>query len=151
VLGAASLSATATTLLLGDISFLHDVGSLWAAQPERTHAAPYAHPVVIVVLNNAGGRIFDQLPIATSPGVEMHWWTTPHALQLEAAAALYGIAYSRATEQRALSQALTAAYARPGVTLLEVVVESDSASRSLHQISSQLEPQFAALLGEHAS
>jgi 2-succinyl-5-enolpyruvyl-6-hydroxy-3-cyclohexene-1-carboxylate synthase len=151
VLGAASVSATATTLLLGDISFLHDVGSLWAAQPDRSHAPPYEHPVVIVVLNNAGGRIFDQLPIATSPGVEMHWWTTPHALQFEAAAALYGIAYSRATKQRELSQALTAAYARPGVTLLEVVVDSDSASGSLRQISSQLEPQFAALLRERAS
>jgi 2-succinyl-5-enolpyruvyl-6-hydroxy-3-cyclohexene-1-carboxylate synthase len=151
VLGAASQSATATTLLLGDISFLHDVGSLWAAQSQRTHTSPHEHPVVIVVLNNAGGRIFDQLPIAASPGVDMHWWTTPHALQLESAAALYGVAYSRAAERQELLQALTGAYARAGVTLIEVVVDPDSASRSLRQITQELEPQFAALLGEHAS
>ncbi len=151
VLGAATQSATATTLLLGDISFLHDVGSLWAARSDRTHAPPYEHAVVIVVLNNAGGRIFDQLPIATSPGVELHWWTTPHALQLESAAALYGLAYSRATERPQLSAALTAAYARPGVTLIEVVVDPDSASRSLGRIARELEPRFAELLGEDPS
>ena len=52
-----------------------------------------AAPIVIVVLNNAGGRIFEQLPIAAHPGVPLGLWTTPHAMRLRAAAELYGLRY----------------------------------------------------------
>jgi 2-succinyl-5-enolpyruvyl-6-hydroxy-3-cyclohexene-1-carboxylate synthase len=146
VLGAASQTSVAATLLLGDISFLHDVGSLWAAQPSRTHGPPLTQPVVIVVLNNGGGRIFEQLPIAADPSVGLHWWTTPHALRFGAAAELYGVGYSKVTEREPFMRALAAAYARPGVSLIEVVVEADSALRSLRGLGRELEAQFAALV-----
>jgi 2-succinyl-5-enolpyruvyl-6-hydroxy-3-cyclohexene-1-carboxylate synthase len=146
VLGSASQTSAATTLLLGDISFLHDVGSLWAAQASRTHGAPLAQPVVIVVLNNGGGRIFEQLPIAADPSVDLHWWTTPHALRLGAAAELYGIGFSQVTAPEPFARALATAYAHPGVSLIEVVVAPDSARLSLREVGLELEPLFAALL-----
>jgi 2-succinyl-5-enolpyruvyl-6-hydroxy-3-cyclohexene-1-carboxylate synthase len=146
VLGAASRAEAPATLLLGDISFLHDVGSLWAARAAHTHAAPLSHPIVIVVLNNGGGRIFEQLPIASRPGIDLHFWTTPHQLRLEGAALMYGVAYSQAEDGPALTAALDAAYARPGVTLVEVVVSADSAMHSLARVAAELEPRLAALL-----
>lgn len=144
-LGAASLADAPTTSLVGDISFLHDVGSLWSARAERTHVAAPAHPLVIVVLNNAGGRIFEQLPIASYPDVSLHFWTTPHQLQLKAAAELYGIAFAQARDQSGLAAALRAAYSRRGVSLVEVVVDPDSAMLSLRCLTAELEPRLAEL------
>ena len=146
-LGAATQTSEAVTLLLGDISFLHDVGSLWAAEATRVQVAAQARAIVIVVLNNAGGRIFEQLPIADRPGVALGLWTTPHALRLRAAAELYGVAYAEAREHAELDWALTAAYGRGGVTLVEVLVEPDGAARSQRAVSAELEPAFVELAG----
>ena len=49
----------AVTLLYGDVSALHDVGSFAALAGVRL-------PLVIVVVNNRGGRIFEALPIAAA-------------------------------------------------------------------------------------
>jgi 2-succinyl-5-enolpyruvyl-6-hydroxy-3-cyclohexene-1-carboxylate synthase len=144
-LGAASQAEAPTTALVGDISFLHDVGSLWAARSEHTHVPAPAHPVVIVVLNNAGGRIFEQLPIASYPDVSLQFWTTPHQLHLKAAAELYGLAFAQAHDRSALATALAAAYSRRGVSLVEVVIEPDSAMRSLRTLTAELEPRLAEL------
>lgn len=145
-LGAASQTDAPVTLLVGDISFLHDVGSLWAALPSRTQSPPHAQPIVLVVLNNAGGRIFEQLPIAREPGVALGWWTTPHEMRLAAAAELYGIGYAEVRDHATLRAALAAAYERPAVSLIEVRVEPDNAARSQAEVSAALTPRWAALL-----
>ncbi len=83
--GAALAGIDPTLLLIGDISFLHDIGSLIAARSVQS-------PLAIVVLDNRGGRIFEQLPIfATTSPDDLAYWTTPHELNLEAAGTLYGI------------------------------------------------------------
>jgi 2-succinyl-5-enolpyruvyl-6-hydroxy-3-cyclohexene-1-carboxylate synthase len=144
-LGAATQTDAAVTLLLGDISFLHDIGSLWAALPSRTQAAEHRQPIVLVVLNNAGGRIFEQLPIAREAHAAIAWWTTPHALRLSAAAELYGVAYAEARDRSALRAGLAAAYARQGVSLVEVIVEPDNAARSQADVAAMLAPRWAEL------
>ncbi len=144
-LGAASVTRTPVTLLIGDISFLHDIGSLWAALPERTHAEPWAQPIVIVALNNAGGRIFEQLPIASQPAVPLALWTTPHQIRFRSAAELYGIAYAEATDRVGLRAALASAYVRAGVTLIEVVVEPENAARTQRTVGNELAPRLAEL------
>jgi 2-succinyl-5-enolpyruvyl-6-hydroxy-3-cyclohexene-1-carboxylate synthase len=144
-LGAASQCDVPVTLLVGDISFLHDIGSLWAAVPARIHAAHRAPPIVIVVLNNAGGRIFEQLPIAARPDVALERWTTPHGIRLGAAAALYGLAYAEVRDGEQLGAALERAYAGSGVTLIEVLVEPDNASQSQLALGAELAPRLAEL------
>jgi 2-succinyl-5-enolpyruvyl-6-hydroxy-3-cyclohexene-1-carboxylate synthase len=145
-LGAASQTRAPLTLLLGDISFLHDIGSLWAAQPTRTQQTPRAQPVVLVVINNDGGRIFEQLPIARTPGVPLALWTTPHGLQLRGAAELYGINYAQASDRAGLERALQAGYAGSAVTLVEVTVDADSALQSQRSVGAELELAFAPLV-----
>jgi 2-succinyl-5-enolpyruvyl-6-hydroxy-3-cyclohexene-1-carboxylate synthase len=145
-LGSASVADVPTTLLCGDISFLHDVGSLWAARPERTHGARWSHPIALVVINNGGGRIFDQLPMAKQAGAAQRFWTTPHELELRHAAELYGLPYRRAQTRAELGEALQAAHARQEVSLLEVVVEPNSAAERLQQLSSELEAEWAERL-----
>ncbi len=112
-----------TTLLVGDISFLHDVGGLWAM-------APLTSPLAIVVLNNGGGRIFEQLPVAKSVSADaLTYWTTPQRLDLSAAAQLYGLSYCRAERASTLSSAIAEAHTKPFATLIEAVVSPHSASR----------------------
>lgn len=147
-LGAATQTDAPVTLLLGDISFLHDIGSLWAALPSRTQGPEYEQPIVLVVLNNGGGRIFEQLPIAREPDAPIAWWTTPHTLRLSAAAELFGVAFAEARDRPSLRAGLAAGYARPGVSVIEVCVAPDNAARSQAEVAAALAPRWAELLRE---
>jgi len=147
-LGSASQALTPTTLLLGDISFLHDVGSLWAARAERIQTERPRQPVVLVVINNAGGRIFEQLPIAERPGVEHDFWITPHGLELRGAAQLYGLGFWQARDRAELRAALAQAYERAEVSLIEVVVEPHSAVTRSKQLAAVIERRAGEVLTE---
>jgi 2-succinyl-5-enolpyruvyl-6-hydroxy-3-cyclohexene-1-carboxylate synthase len=126
--GAASLHEGPTVCLLGDISFLHDVGGLWATRELE-------HPFVVVVLNNSGGRIFEQLPLLRDGNLEPKAaapWLTPHELQLSLAAPLFGLTGQRIASLSDLQAGLTAALGRAGASILEVTVVPSSAQHS-HQ------------------
>lgn len=118
VAGAAGAASTGrrTTLLLGDISLLHDISSLRLASPL---------PLSIVVLNDGGGRIFERLPIhreLASDAFEAHF-ATAHETRFEHAAALGHVDYAPVVDRDTLGQALEIARERPGATLIEVVVD----------------------------
>ncbi len=84
--GVASVSAGRTLAVIGDISALHDLGALAVvSQLERA--------LTVVIINNGGGRIFEQLPIANSgdPAVSLSPWTTPHQIDIARAADAFGI------------------------------------------------------------
>ncbi|TNJ37928.1 2-succinyl-5-enolpyruvyl-6-hydroxy-3-cyclohexene-1-carboxylic-acid synthase [Prosthecochloris vibrioformis] len=74
------------TLVIGDISFLHDLNSL-ALLRRRSH------PLHIVVVNNNGGGIFSFLPIAASAEEELFetCFATPQEYDIPTAAATFGI------------------------------------------------------------
>jgi len=133
--GAASLSARPTLLLLGDVSFLHDVGGLVAARES-------AGPFVIVVIDNGGGRIFEQLPLypelARNPEKSRFWLTPPDA-DLSHAAALFGHRYERLTRAPEIAEAMRRAFAERGTTVIHVVVEGSSARAAEARIRAELE------------
>ncbi len=122
--GVASWVDGVTTLLIGDVSFLHDINGLQLA-------SQLAGPLVIVVVNNGGGRIFEQLPIA-GDGKEawLPYFTTPHGADLHSAASLYGCAFQSVDTVIGLRQALELGYRREGCTVIEALVPPHSA---LHQ------------------
>jgi 2-succinyl-5-enolpyruvyl-6-hydroxy-3-cyclohexene-1-carboxylate synthase len=141
--GARSVAGGPVTLLLGDLSFLHDLTALGLAR-DAAASAPSA-PLVIVVVQNDGGRIFERLPIgraARSSGgaagdLLERCFTTPQGLLFEPAAAMFGVAYERAGTKSALEQALSRAWSRSGATLIEAVVpKSDGAERAARLIKS---------------
>ena len=137
--GVASAIDGATTLLVGDVSFLHDLNGLSLAA--RTDG-----PLVIVVLNNGGGRIFEQLPIAESGDpVWMPFFTTPPDVDLQRAATAFGCAHLRADSVTVLRAALERAYAANGCTVIEAVVPESSARNQGRELVRRL---GAALQGE---
>lgn len=119
VSGAAGVASTGrpTLLVLGDVSLAHDLGGLAVARQAKA-------PLVVLVLQNGGGRIFEQLPIARMPGVEsaMPHFTTPPEVSFRHAAEAYGLAYAHADSRGTLTDALKQGFSRNGCTLVEAQV-----------------------------
>ncbi len=114
-----------TLLLLGDVSLLHDLGGLALARLVRT-------PLVIAVLDNEGGRIFDQLPVHALYAADRsvrEFWHTPPCCELRNAADLFGLPYASPGSEAELAIATREALRTKGVTLLHVRVGPDSARR----------------------
>ncbi|MBX6353103.1 MAG: 2-succinyl-5-enolpyruvyl-6-hydroxy-3-cyclohexene-1-carboxylic-acid synthase [Thermoflavifilum sp.] len=107
-----------TVVVLGDVSFAHDVGGLWAA-------VQYGADLLVVVINNRGGGIFRMLPQAGADDV-FAYFATPPGLDLAAAAAVYGARYACVTDYTSLHQALESALAQGGVWLVEVEVDPET-------------------------
>ncbi len=103
-----------TTLLIGDLAFLHDLNSL--AMLKNLHT-----PLVIVALNNNGGRLFSKLPIAEFKSYFEKFFLTPHNLRFEHAAQLFKIPYFAAKNLKELTAAYQAAIKKHVSTLIEVV------------------------------
>ncbi|TDJ04432.1 MAG: 2-succinyl-5-enolpyruvyl-6-hydroxy-3-cyclohexene-1-carboxylic-acid synthase, partial [Deltaproteobacteria bacterium] len=74
------------TLVLGDVSFLHDLSSLMLLKDED-------NPPIILVVNNNGGGIFSLLPIAKEEKI-IPYMLTPHDLTFHQMAEQFGLEYN---------------------------------------------------------
>ncbi len=120
--GAVRASGFPAMLLVGDVSFQHDVGGLAAA---RDLSAPLA----IVVLRNGGGRLFELLPVRSLPDADdvfERYFLTPPAVEPAAAARAFGLAAHEAGSAEELADALREAMTRDGATVVEARVDGDS-------------------------
>lgn len=95
-----------TTVLLGDVTFLHDAGGLLLGVGEEQP------DLRMVVLNDAGGAIFDLLEHGAvreggryGDAVE-RLFATPHAVDIAALAAAYGVGHSLVSTTAGLAEAL---------------------------------------------
>lgn len=106
-----------TRVLAGDLSLLHDVGSL-------LHPSAEDEPRIQVIIgNDGGGTIFDGLEVAETAGRAAgdRVLYTPQQVRLEHLALAYGWEYRRVTSRSALDQALTSPVG--GRQLIEVPLE----------------------------
>jgi 2-succinyl-5-enolpyruvyl-6-hydroxy-3-cyclohexene-1-carboxylate synthase len=101
---AAATSRGRVVLLIGDVALAHDLGGLIAARQ-------LGLDLTIVALNNDGGGIFHFLPVSGETDAFEEHVATPHGLDFAKAAALYGLAHTRARTAGELADALT----RPGL------------------------------------
>ncbi|MGO1058743.1 2-succinyl-5-enolpyruvyl-6-hydroxy-3-cyclohexene-1-carboxylic-acid synthase [Planococcus sp. FY231025] len=104
-----------TYLLIGDLSFLHDMNGLIASKMQDTD-------LTVVVMNNDGGGIFSYLPQSEE---ERHFealFGTPTGLKFEDAARMYGAEYSAAATKEELAEALRQPKQQP-VRIIEVFTD----------------------------
>ena len=84
--GFATGTRQATTIVLGDLSTLHDLNSL-------ALVAKSSWPIIVVAINNQAGGIFDLLPVSEHPNFEQYF-ATPHQFKFGDAAKMFGIDYA---------------------------------------------------------
>ena len=116
-LGAAAADVGPVALVVGDVSFLHDLNALVAA---RLHALS----ATIVLIDNDGGGIFSFLPQAAADAPEVglpeHYeelFGTPHGIDVGPIVTALGGEY-RAVGPADLPAALADSIGRPGVRVL---------------------------------
>lgn len=86
-LGIESARKRPTFLLIGDLSFLHDVNGLIVSRFHETN-------LTIVIVNNDGGGIFSYLPQASVPNHFEELFGTPTGLTFEHIGAMYDAQYA---------------------------------------------------------
>jgi 2-succinyl-5-enolpyruvyl-6-hydroxy-3-cyclohexene-1-carboxylate synthase len=114
--GVALATSAPTTVLIGDIAFLHDTNGLLGAASRDIE-------LTVVVVDNDGGGIFSFLPQAQLLPVERfeQLFGTPHGADIEGLARAHGIAAETIESPDAFRKALTTDHA--GVRVLRVVTD----------------------------
>ncbi|WP_332401699.1 2-succinyl-5-enolpyruvyl-6-hydroxy-3-cyclohexene-1-carboxylic-acid synthase [Vibrio metschnikovii] len=117
-------------MLLGDTSLLYDLNSLALVRTPPK-------PLVIVVINNDGGAIFDLLPVPDDQRSALY--QMPHGLNFEFAAKQFALDYQApetlVVYQQAIDQHLKTGQ---GTLVLEVITPSQQAAEHLKQLISQI-------------
>ncbi len=113
--GAAAESDQPAVLLIGDVALAYDIGALLSARRLGIKLA-------IVLLNNAGGGIFDFLPVAGIAEREIYEQqvATPTGLDFAALSSAYGLAHERATDVASFREALERALRSEASSIVEV-------------------------------
>ncbi|WP_461190414.1 2-succinyl-5-enolpyruvyl-6-hydroxy-3-cyclohexene-1-carboxylic-acid synthase [Arthrobacter sp. Z4-13] len=130
-----------TTVLLGDVTFLHDAGGLLLGTGEEQP------DLRIVVLNDAGGAIFDLLEhgavreAATYGDAVERLFGTPHTVDIAALAAAYGVGHCSVSTTAALAEALS----QPIVGRSIVEVRTDR--HGLRALHGRIKEAVAAAVG----
>jgi 2-succinyl-5-enolpyruvyl-6-hydroxy-3-cyclohexene-1-carboxylate synthase len=110
---AASGPAEPVVLVIGDLSFFHDLNGLLAARL-------YALNLVIVLMNNDGGGIFSFLPQAAYPEHFEQLFGTPTGLDFGPAVAMHGGRFLRITDWSTFRSAVHSGLAEGGLHVIEV-------------------------------
>ena len=112
-LGAGAGTNGPLVLVIGDLSFYHDLNGLLAARQHHLR-------LTIVLLNNDGGGIFSFLPQADEPEHFETLFGTPHGLDFRPAVEMYGGRFQRVATWDAFRTAIRASFDSSGLTVVEV-------------------------------
>ena len=81
---------------------------------------------MIIVLNNAGGNIFNWIDGPTRYPNELHYFTTPQNINFQKIAALYDVNYLSCSNFTELNKLLEKGLNFSKCTLLEIIFEADT-------------------------
>lgn len=112
-LGASAAGEGPVVLVIGDLSFYHDLGGLLAA---KTHDLD----LVVVLVNNDGGGIFSFLPQAQVPEYFEPLFGTPHGLDFAPAVGMYGGRFARVESWEQFRRAVRQGIEQGGLHVVEV-------------------------------
>jgi 2-succinyl-5-enolpyruvyl-6-hydroxy-3-cyclohexene-1-carboxylate synthase len=128
--GVVEVSGIPGVLVIGDLAFLHDSNGL-------LHAARSEVGLLIVLINNNGGGIFELLPAAREVADFEALYATPQTVDFANLARAHGVRYQRAVDESSLKEALNG-WTGSGLTLLEVMVDRKASAEQHRACLSQL-------------
>jgi 2-succinyl-5-enolpyruvyl-6-hydroxy-3-cyclohexene-1-carboxylate synthase len=114
-----------TVLVIGDLSFFHDLNGLLAA---RLHALN----ITIVLVNNDGGGIFSFLPQSAYPQHFEQLFGTPTGLDFQLVVQMYGGHFQTMHDWHAFRRAIERSFRVGGLHVIEVKTERES-NVSMHR------------------
>lgn len=112
-LGFGAASGRRVTLVIGDLSFYHDMNGLLAAKK-------YGLNATIIVVNNDGGGVFSFLPQAQFPDGFEEYFGTPHGLGFRFAAEMYELDYEKVESWDDFRRAVSRSQSAKGAAIIEV-------------------------------
>lgn len=138
-LGASAVSSKPTLLVIGDLSFFHDMNGLLAAKLHKLD-------LTIVVINNDGGGIFSFLPQADFPEHFEHIFGTPIGLDFSHAAQMYNGEYQRVINWEQFRVAVQHGISTGGLHIVEVSTERESNVRMHRQLWQSVEQALTQVI-----
>src|SRR5699024_4306522 len=115
-IGVAAVTGEQVTLIIGDLSFYHDLNGLLAAKH-------YHLPIRIILLNNNGGGIFSFLPQAKEATEFEALFGTPLDIDFEKVVMMYGGTFTTITTKQDLNSVLKDTNGKSGIHV--IVIETD--------------------------
>ena len=113
------------TLVVGDLTFLHDLNSLKLVHDSK-------QPLTIIVFNNDGGGIFSFLPVAALAEDFEKFFGTPHGLSFKHAAGQFGLDYFQPKSIKEFSQVYATCQKSHKSSVIEIKTNR-SENYKLHQ------------------
>lgn len=129
IAGIAKGNGLPTIAVIGDISALHDLNSVALLRQ-------ISQPTILFVINNNGGAIFDMLPV--EPAAKEKFYRLSHHLEFSQIATMFGLEYLRPYTWADLGTKLKQAYARKGVTIVEIKVNDQEGSSLYKSLLEQI-------------
>ena len=116
-LGIASMEKP-TILITGDLSFLHDLNALLPAKK-------YSIPLVVILINNNGGGIFEMLPVTLNNKFKTYF-KTPHNLNIAPIVKSFGLEHHLIKNEKDFKIKLVNSLQKKSFTVLEILTNSIS-------------------------
>lgn len=113
-----SVEGSPTVLVIGDLSFFHDMNGLLAAKMQNKN-------ITIIIINNDGGGIFSFLPQASEKEHFEDLFGTPHGLDFSHAIKMYGGEFARVESWEQFEQTFVQSFAKNGLKVIELVTERE--------------------------
>jgi 2-succinyl-5-enolpyruvyl-6-hydroxy-3-cyclohexene-1-carboxylate synthase len=116
-LGIASVKKEPAFLITGDLAFYYDLNALLIAEK-------YSIPLIIILINNNGGGIFNSLPVSQYPDFLKEYFTTPHNLNFEKLTKAFGINYSKVMKWSDFKDSMQRAVIKKETCVIEIQTDA---------------------------
>ncbi len=109
-----------TVLITGDLAFLHDSNAL-------SNSATLANArLLVVVINNGGGKIFKSLPIGEFDDLYDLYFGTPQTTDIQNLCKAYGVSHHKVTNPTELLMQMEALPGHRGIVVVECITDPEA-------------------------
>lgn len=116
-LGIASVKKGPVFLITGDLAFYYDLNALLTA-------VKYSIPLIIILINNNGGGIFNSLPISRYPDFLREYFITSHKLNFEKLTKAFGVNYSKVKKWSDYKDLMRKAVTKKNTSVIEIQTDA---------------------------
>ena len=130
-----------TFLITGDLAFYHDITGLLSLKK-------YSIPLIIILLNNEGGGIFEFLPIAKEKIDFQNYFKTPINIDFENIVSAFAGNYSLIKNWKEFSNEIKKAIKRKSFSVLEIKIDSKKTLKTRKDIWNEIKQTADSLINE---